>query len=47
MKTELNGRFSNGVHRNLKLAVAEAVERITTSNIRNFYRATSYLFPLV
>ena len=47
IKTELNGRFSNDVHRNLKLAVAEAVERITTSDIRNFYRATSYLFPLV
>lgn len=47
IKTELNGRFSSDVHRNLKLAVAEAVERITTSDTRNFYRATSYLFPLV
>ena len=45
IKTELNGRFSNHVHRNLKLAVAEAVEEITTSDTRNFYRATSYLFP--
>ena len=47
IKTELNGRFSHDVHRNLKLAVAEAVERITTSDTRNYYHATSYLFPLV
>ena len=46
-KTELNGRFSNDVHRNLKLAVAEAVEQITTLDTRISYHATSYLFLLV
>lgn len=45
VKTELNGSYSDNVRDNLKLAVTEAVERITDLDVRQFYRATSYLFP--
>ena len=45
LKTELNGQFSSDVHKNLKLAIAEAVERISMSDTTRFYRSISYLFP--
>ena len=47
IKTELNGHFSLDVHRNLKLAVAEAVERVSALDTRKFYHHTAYLFPAV
>lgn len=47
IKTELNGRFSEDVHNNLKLAVAEAIDRISSLDARRFYHTTSYLFPEV
>ena len=47
IKTELNGHYSLDVHRNLKLAVAEAVERVSALDTRKFYHYTAYLFPAV
>lgn len=47
IKTELNGRFSEDVHNNLKLALAEAIDRISSLDARRFYHTTSYLFPEV
>ena len=47
IKTELNGRFSEDVHNNLKLAVTEAIDRISSLDARRFYHTTSYLFPEV
>ena len=45
VKTELNGYYSHDVHENLKLAVSDAICRVTPSDARNFYYKTSYLFP--
>ena len=45
IKTELNGHYSPEVHRNLKLAVAEAVERLSAIDTTKFYHHTAYLFP--
>ena len=47
IKAELNGHYSNDVRNNLKLAVADAICRITSTDARKFYHATSYLFPLL
>ena len=47
IKTELNGHYSLDVHRNLKLAVAEAVERVSALDTRKFYHHTAYLFRAV
>ena len=44
MKTLLNGEFQSLVHANTKLAVMEAVERITSQDMVGFCEATSYLF---
>ena len=45
IKTELNGYYSNDVRDNLKLAVTEAICRVTSLDAKKFYHATSYLFP--
>jgi hypothetical protein len=45
VKTELNGRYSCAVRENLKLAVAESVERVSSNDAHGFYSATAYLFP--
>ena len=45
VKTELNGYYSHDVNENLKLAVSDAICRVTPSDARNFYYKTSYLFP--
>ena len=45
VKTELNTYYSHDVHENLKLAVSDAICRVTPSDARNFYYKTSYLFP--
>ena len=47
IKTELNRHYSIDVHRNLKLAVAEAVERVSALDTRKFYHHTAYLFPAI
>ena len=44
IKTVLNGELKELVHTNLYLAVAEAVETITATDMTGFYEATSYLF---
>ena len=44
VKTFLNGEFQELTHTNMKLAVMEAVERITTKDMADFYEGTSYLF---
>ncbi|CAB4033420.1 Hypothetical predicted protein, partial [Paramuricea clavata] len=44
VKTVLNGGLKDLVHTNLNLAVAEAVNTITTHDIVGFYEHTSYLF---
>ncbi|XP_068707445.1 uncharacterized protein [Montipora foliosa] len=44
VKTLLNGEFQELTHTNTKLAVMEAVERITTEDMAGFYEGTSYLF---
>ena len=44
LKTLLNGEFQELAHTNTKLAVMEAVERITTEDMAGFYEGTSYLF---
>ena len=43
IKTSLNQDFLELVHTNPKLAAANAVETITGSDMRGFYRHTSYL----
>ncbi|XP_028397235.1 uncharacterized protein LOC114521047 [Dendronephthya gigantea] len=45
VKTKLNGEFSDTVHENLKLAVMDAVETITPTDMVGYYQATSYMFP--
>ena len=45
IKTELNGRYSHSVRKNLKLAVAKSIERVSSDDAHGFYRATAYLFP--
>ncbi|XP_028395745.1 uncharacterized protein LOC114519771 [Dendronephthya gigantea] len=45
IKTKLNGEFSDTVHENLKLAVMDAVETITPTDMVGYYQATSYMFP--
>ena len=47
IKAELNGHYSNDVRNNLKLAVADGICRVTSTDARKFYHATSYLFPLL
>ena len=42
---QLNGQYSPEVHRNLKLAVAEAVERLSAIDTTKFYHHTAYLIP--
>mgnify|MGYP002260040060 FL=1 len=44
VKALLNGEFQELTHTNTKLAVMEAVERITTEDMAGFYEGTSYLF---
>ena len=44
LKTLLNGEFQELARTNTKLAVMEAVERITTEDMAGFYEGTSYLF---
>ena len=44
VKTLLNGEFQELTHTNIKLAVMEAVERITTEDMAGFFEGTSYLF---
>ena len=44
VKALLNGEFRELTHTNTKLAVMEAVERITTEDMAGFYEGTSYLF---
>ena len=43
IKTSLNRDFLELVHTNPKLAAANAVETLTGSDMRGFYRHTSYL----
>ena len=43
LKTLLNGEFLELARTNTKLAVMEAVERITTEDMAGFYEGTSYL----
>ena len=45
VKAKLNGELVNTVHENLKLAVAEAVETISATDMAGYYQATSYMFP--
>jgi transposase len=45
VKAKLNGELSDAVHENLKLAVMDAIETITSSDMAGYYRATSYMFP--
>ena len=47
IKTELKGHDSIDVHRNLKLAVAEAVERVSALDTRKFYHHAAYLLPAI
>lgn len=42
-----NGRLADTMNENLKIAVWEAVEAVSSTDARNFYSATSYLFPAV
>ena len=44
LKTLLNSEFQELVHTNAKLAVMEAVERITSQDMTGFYEGTAYLF---
>ncbi|CAB3985191.1 Hypothetical predicted protein [Paramuricea clavata] len=44
-KVKLNGELSDAVHENLKLAVMDAIETVTPSDMAGYYRATSYMFP--
>ena len=44
IKTVLNGELQERVHSNSKVAIMEAVEKITTQDMVGFYEATSYLF---
>lgn len=45
VKAKLNGELVNEVHNNLKLAVMEAVETISPTDMTGYYQATSYMFP--
>lgn len=47
VKCLLNGLLADLVKENLKLAVGEAVEAVSSADARNFYAATAYLFPPV
>ncbi|XP_031552128.1 uncharacterized protein LOC116289370 [Actinia tenebrosa] len=47
VKGLLNGRLVDNVKNDLKLAVMEAVEDISSSDARKFYLSTSYMFPNV
>jgi transposase len=46
VKTSLNQDFFELVHSNVKLASSYAVETITESDMRGFFRHTSYLFDI-
>ncbi|XP_028404078.1 uncharacterized protein LOC114526751 [Dendronephthya gigantea] len=46
VKTSLNKDFFELVHSNVKLAGSYAVETITDSDMRGFFRHTSYLFDI-
>ncbi len=45
IKAKLNGELSDAVHENLKLAVMDAVEKITSTDMAGYYRVTLYIFP--
>lgn len=47
VKCLLNGRLADVKKENLKIAVGEAVEAVSSTDARTFYSATSYLFPAV
>ena len=44
VKVNLNGELSDAVHENLKLAVMDAVDKITPTDMAG-YRATFYMSP--
>lgn len=45
VKCLLSGRLTDNMSKNLKIAVGEAVEAVSSTDARNFYSATFYLFP--
>lgn len=47
VKCLLNGRLADVKKENLKIAVGEAVEAVSSTDARKFYSANSYLFPAV
>ena len=47
VKCLLYGRLADTKSENLKIAVREAVEAVSSTDVRNYFSAISHLFPTV